>query len=50
MFKENVKKKKENIAITNHTILNTIEIQLNEFRVRMNWEVISIKFISGINV
>ena len=40
---------KENVALTNHTIPNTREIHLNEFQVRMNWEVTSIKFISGIN-
>ena len=34
----------------NQTILNIREINLNEFQVRVNWEMFSIKLIPGVNV
>ena len=31
--------------LTNQTILNTREINLNEFQVQVNWEIVSIKYL-----
>lgn len=37
--------KKKKLALTNQIILNTREINLNEFRVHVNWEIFSIKYL-----
>ena len=34
----------------NQTILNTREIKLNWFQIHVNWEIFSIKLISGIKI
>ena len=36
---------KKKLALTNQIILNTREINLNEFQVHVNWEIFSIKYL-----
>ena len=38
------KKEEEEEALANQIILNTREINLNEFQVHVNWEIFSIKY------
>ena len=36
---------KKKLALTNQIILNTREINLNEFQVHVNWEIFNIKYL-----
>ena len=35
----------EKLALTNQTILNIREINLNEYQIHMNWEIFDIKYL-----